>query len=414
MNTKLRFCTHTAIAALLLGASGAAVQAQAQTTDQSVETVVVLGVRGAEQKAVDVKRNASSIQDSIVAEDIGKLPDTTISDSLQRITGVQIDRSAGEGGAVNIRGLPEVGTLLNGEAFLTVGSIVSVQPNFGDIPSSLFAGADVIKSPTANLLNSGITGTIDLKTRRPEDLQSGWTFAGAADATHGDVSNKFEPELSGLIGYNGGKWGLVASASYSDVTLEDSTDGMDQYGGQIAAEDSGAATSWDGIITTWNINVPGFPTAFPTSPAPGVHLMTPLACPKNGNGTYKTYQATGCAVDINGDGLSNGAFYTSENFTVIQKLVERQRLGFTTSLQADLGEGFSITADMFYTSQTQYLRQNGYQLNSASWLGATFEPLTDRDTGIQLAGQDAWSGHGDEFFTTQVYRKYLGDMETYS
>ncbi len=170
--------------------------------------------------------------------------------------------------------MPQVGTLLNGEAFLTTGNIVSVQPNFTDIPASLFAGADDVKSPTANLLNSGITGTIDLKTRRPQDLKDGWSFTGALDGTYGDKSHKIEPEFNGLFGYNGGKWGIIASASYSDVTLENSTDGMDQYGGSIVGTDSASATSWDGVIPSWNIGKPGFPSAFPSD----VKINTPAAC----------------------------------------------------------------------------------------------------------------------------------------
>ena len=170
---------------------------------QVLEEVVVTGVRASEQRSVELKRDAASIQDSISAEDIGKLPDRTIADSLQRITGVQINREGGEGTTVNIRGLPQVGTLLNGEAFLTSGSIVSVQPDFSDIPSQLFSGADVIKSPTANLLNAGITGTINLKTRRPFDLDPGWTTAVSAAVLHGSQTNKDQPEADALIGYHG-------------------------------------------------------------------------------------------------------------------------------------------------------------------------------------------------------------------
>src|SRR5665213_3258018 len=88
--------------------------AVAQEAD-ALQEIVVTGVRASEERSVALKRGASIIQDSISAEDIGKLPDTTISDSLQRITGVQIDRNGGEGTSVNIRGLPQVGTLLNGE-----------------------------------------------------------------------------------------------------------------------------------------------------------------------------------------------------------------------------------------------------------------------------------------------------------
>jgi len=109
------------------------------------QDIVVTGVRGAQQKAINVKREASQIVDSIAAEDIGKLPDVTIADSLQRVTGVQITRSAGQGASVNIRGLANVLTTLNGEQFLGASNITGAQPNLTDIPSTLFAGVDVIK-----------------------------------------------------------------------------------------------------------------------------------------------------------------------------------------------------------------------------------------------------------------------------
>jgi TonB-dependent receptor len=411
---KLNLATQTAVAALALAMGSSVAWAQ---TGQSMETVVVTGIRASEQKAVDLKRNAVSIQDSIVAEDIGKLPDTTISDSLQRITGVQIDRSAGEGSTVNIRGLPQVGTLLNGEAFITpgtrnqfgtdTGGIVGAQPDFTALPASLFGGADVIKSPTANLQNAGITGTVNLKTRRPYDLESGWTFTGAVEGQYGTDSDKIEPVANALIGYNDGKWGLLVSGSYADVTMMDSTDGMDQYGGQIAGENGSAATSWNGILTSYGVNNLPLPSQ--------VHLLHPALCPRAANGSFPSYHSgTDCDVDIDGDGLANHAFYTTENFTALQTLTERQRMGFNASLQADLGQGFSVVSDFFYTDQKQYRRQVGYQINSASWLGATFIPLTTRNTGKTAPGPDEWSGLGDQLFTTQVYKKYLGDMETYS
>jgi iron complex outermembrane receptor protein len=191
--------TPVLLLSLIAGTDVAAQEAASQAVPQQstatassgaerLEEVVVSGVRRSEQLSVDIKRYAPSIQDSISAEDIGKLPDTTIADSLQRITGVQIDRSGGEGSTINIRGLAQVHTFLNCEGFLTAGNIVSVQPDFTDIPSQLFAGADVIKAPTADLLNSGITGTVNLRTRQPNDLQQGWTLVGAADGTHGSSS----------------------------------------------------------------------------------------------------------------------------------------------------------------------------------------------------------------------------------
>ena len=94
-------------------------QEPAASTDEQVEEVIVKGVRASQAKAIDIKRNSAVVVDSIVAEDIGKLPDMTITDSLQRVTGVQIKREANEGTSLNIRGMPQVLTTLNGEQFLS-------------------------------------------------------------------------------------------------------------------------------------------------------------------------------------------------------------------------------------------------------------------------------------------------------
>src|SRR5215469_13175056 len=126
---------------------------------QSVElqTVTIEGVRESQIRALELKRAAPSIQDSISAENIGQLPDTTITDALQRITGVQINRDAGVGTSVDVRGLPQVGTMLNGEVFITPDQIDSQQPDFTTLPATLFNQVDVIKSPTAGQTASGIS-----------------------------------------------------------------------------------------------------------------------------------------------------------------------------------------------------------------------------------------------------------------
>lgn len=392
-NRRLYASTALSCALASLGVAASFGAAWAQDSG-AIETVVVLGVRGAEQKAIDTKRNSTSIIDSIAAEDIGKLPDTTISDSLQRITGVQIDRSAGEGSGVNIRGLPEVSTMLNGEAFLTTSNIVGVQPNFGDIPSSLFSGADVVKSPTASLLNSGITGTIDLKTRHPLDMPQGWTLSGSLQGVHGTKSNKYEPDFNGLVNYNGGHWGAMLAVTYSDITLENSTNGMDQYGGELFAEQGGSCNgctgAYNGFVTGWN----------------GATIPSAM-----------NYNSSTGSVDVNSDGDSTDAFYGTENAIALQREIERQRIGVNASIQGELGYGLRVSGDFFYTFQKQYNRQVGYQLNSSSWLGATFIPTVSRDTGVKVYG--GWNSGSStdnqyEFYTTQVYTKYIGDMETYS
>src|SRR5690606_17439525 len=154
---------------------------------------------------VSVKRESASVVDAISAEDIGKLPDTTIADSLQRVPGIQIRRNAGEGSTVNVRGMPQVSTLLNGEQFLSAGSITTAQPDFTDIPADLLSRVDVIKSAQASTLAAGVAGTIDLKPRRPFDLDDGWTFAGAAEASQGQYTDDdLGHKVSGFAGFNNG------------------------------------------------------------------------------------------------------------------------------------------------------------------------------------------------------------------
>ncbi len=120
----------------------------AGATDE-LQEITVTGVRESQIRAIEVKRLAPSIQDSISAESIGQFSDVTITDALQRITGVQINRDAGVGTSVDVRGLPQVGTMLNGEVFITPDQIDSQQPDFTTLPATLFNQVDVIKSPTA-------------------------------------------------------------------------------------------------------------------------------------------------------------------------------------------------------------------------------------------------------------------------
>ncbi len=405
---------NSCAAMVLLAATSALYAATPSTSDQPVlEEVVVTGVRASEQKSVELKRDADSIQDSISAEDIGKLPDRTIADSLQRITGVQINRAGGEGTSVNIRGLPQVGTLLNGESFLTSGSIVSVQPDFSDIPSQLFSGADVIKSPTARLLNAGITGTINLKTRRPFDLDPGWTTAVSVAALRGGQTNKDQPQADALIGYHADRWGFVVSAAYSDATLEHSFDGMGQYTGELVGETSDNTVADVGFLGAYN----GAPIP------PGVHLLNPSACVYGGDPNDPNHyldtssDGTGCNVDVNGDGKANGVYYNTADYAAIDEQLENKRLGFNTSIQGELGAGLKLIGDFFYTKQDSYDRQTGYQLNSANWDGATFIPINARNTGVQVYnGYNGADGGAplNDFYIASHRQFYVGDIETYS
>lgn len=207
---------------LAIGCALYGVQANAQepaaaaTSDEQVEEVIVKGVRASQAKAIDIKRNSAVVVDSIVAEDIGKLPDTTITDSLQRVTGVQINREAGEGTTLNVRGMQQVLTTMNGEQFLSPWSITGIQANYSDVPAGMISGVDVYKSQSAKTLAGGISGVVDLKTIDPSALDEGFTARARLEGGWGSRSKEEynkdgttgsrDPDyaVSGVLGFNNG------------------------------------------------------------------------------------------------------------------------------------------------------------------------------------------------------------------
>ena len=357
-----------------------------------LEEIVVSGVRFSQMRAIEIKRLAPSIMDSISAESIGQLPDVTITDALQRITGVQINRDGGVGTTLNVRGLPQVGTMLNGEVFITPDQIDSQQPDVTTLPATLFNPVDVIKAPTAALTAGGISGSVDLHTNRPWNLPNGFTYNYSANAERGSVTRKTGPEASGLVSFNDdGRWGLLVSGDFSDTTRANSTEGLDQYGVILHGENAASAGGYNGFLGAWNgAALPGRIRVFPDQ-----------------------------SVDVNGDGKANGVFIGSQNIGINQISTERRREAGNASLQVRLDHGLSLTGDYFYAHQEQHDRNVGIQFNSTNWQGATYVPVHARDTGSTTLGQyntpppdPAWSG--SHIYSTQVYQKWPGDVESYS
>ncbi|WP_310081770.1 TonB-dependent receptor [Caulobacter sp. BE254] len=217
--------------ALLAGASSMAlatgVHAQTAPDDSAqVDEIVVTGIRGSQMRSVDVKRRETAIVDAISSEDIGKLPDTTIADSLQRIPGVQIQRDAGEGATINIRGLKQVITLLNGEQYLSAGNMGSAQPNLLDVPAQLMNSVVVYKSTDPRNALSGISGTVDLRTRRPFQMEQGLHFAGGLEGQRGERTKDNDYLVNGLLSWRNERVGLLVAAAKSEVNLGNNSSGV--------------------------------------------------------------------------------------------------------------------------------------------------------------------------------------------
>jgi TonB-dependent receptor len=385
---------------------------QGPNENPELQTVTIVGVRQSQERAIEVKRLAASIQDSISAENIGQLPDTTITDSLQRITGVQINRDAGVGTSVDVRGLPQVGTMLNGEVFISPDQIDSQQPDFTTLPATLFSQVDVIKSPTAMQTETGISGALNLHTYRPWDLPHGFTYSYSLSGERGDTTRQTKPEASGLIAYNGdGRWGLQLSANYSDSVRMNANEGLDQYGVILNGENRESAATYNGFVSAWSgAPIPPQIKVFPNAQGQICNSATP-------NSADPT---TWCAVDVNHDGKSNGVFMGSQDISLYDISTERKRKAANASFQYDFGSGLTFTSDYFYAHQDQFDRNIGIQFNSIpQWQGATYVPLQSRNTGATTLGQyntppadQYWAG--SQIYTTQVYQKYPGDVESFS
>lgn len=194
---KLSQAIFTLSAALAAG-SVCAQNAPAQTAGGEPEELLVQGFRASLVKATEQKRNAASIQDSIVAEDIGKFPDQNVAESLQRITGVSISRTNGEGSKITVRGFgPAFNTVrVNNRTLAT--SEGGREFDFQILPSELIAGADVVKAPTANIEAGSIGASVNVKTARPLD-STGFKASGSVNMAYGELSGKADPEFSGIL-----------------------------------------------------------------------------------------------------------------------------------------------------------------------------------------------------------------------
>lgn len=228
--------------------------------------IVVTGFRGSLERSLEIKRNASGISDAITAEDIGKFPDLNISESLQRIPGVTLDRtSTGEGRAINLRGLGPEFTLVevNGLTGTSNGSGGRFglggggrEFNFEILASELFSSAVVSKTNLPELTEGGLAGTVELYTPRPFDQKDGFSFAGSVLGNYSELADKVNPRGSALLSYNANDmFGVTASVAFADT---DFTSDLISAGSWRAFSNYNSGTrAPDNVRAALSPNVPG-------------------------------------------------------------------------------------------------------------------------------------------------------------
>jgi TonB-dependent receptor len=201
--------------------------AQTPPTTEEVPEVIVTGLRSSIESAQNIKLNSDTFVDSITATDIGAFPDKSVAEALQRVPGITVSRLqssddsnhfSAEPASVLIRGLTFVRTQFNGRDSFSADGYRGL--NFNDISPELMVGVDTYKNQTAEMIEGGIAGVVNLRTRMPLD-SDGQTLALTGRVNYGDRSQDPTYEASGVYSKTwetgGGRFGLLANAAYSNI-----------------------------------------------------------------------------------------------------------------------------------------------------------------------------------------------------
>lgn len=302
--------------------------ALAQDEVSEDEEIVVTGFRGSLAASIDIKRDATTIVDSISAEDIGDFPDLNLAESLQRVPGVQIDRDGGEGRSINVRGLSAdfVRVQLNGmEALATTGgrdgrANRNRQFDFSVFASELFNNVTVSKSQEAAADEGSLGATVGLRTARPFDFD-GFEMAFGGQASHNDLSEETDPRATFLISnrWMNGDLGALFSVAYANRNTFEEGSSSGRF--RVPAD--------DGCV------------------APYVNLT-------------RCYQSVGTITDADGNVLAGAAAATAAANASHPRIprygrigYDRERLGATLSLQWDPSNSTRVSLDTLYAQFNQ-------------------------------------------------------------
>jgi TonB-dependent receptor len=328
------------LSSAILAAAGTLVAGQAIAESNSIDEVVVTGIRGSLERAMDTKRDASGVVDAISAEDIGKFPDTNLAESLQRISGVSINRVNGEGSEVTVRGFGGGFNLvtLNGRQMpsANVGTITgnpldqgasgtSRSFDFSNLASEGVRGLQVYKTGRSSVATGGIGATINVQTIRPLDSAGTQASIGvkAVDDTSGD---DITPEVSGLYSW----------------TNDDSTFGVSVFG-SFQERDSGSRHSSveEFGLRTWDSSNP--------DNLANLGIVSDATIVNAPNDGQLVYRPTNLGLGVNAD--------------------ERERTNGLLTVQFAPNDEMTITADVSYAENVQDSRS----LIDGLWFNGTVD-----------------------------------------
>jgi TonB-dependent receptor len=359
-------CSVSVISLLLCSpalAQEAKPNAAPQPDGQSDADIIVTGVRASIVGALNTRRESVQIVDSIVAEDVGKLPDNNVVEALQRVTGIQVtDRGNGEAAAISIRGLPDPVTTLNGRnIFTAAGQSFALQ----DISANLVKRVDVYKTRAADQLETGLAGQVDVATRRPFDFD-GFAISGLARGIYNELSDRVDPNAALLISNRWetgiGDIGILINGSYS----------KSHY--RVQSVTAGALVPFAteaGATVPASGGVPGFgfeslERIFPTRTYVDANGVTQALTQWQPGTNTGLPTAPGSSLNINGADvpyyLSRDAVFSSDLYGV------RERPSFNVALQWAPNSSSVYTAEFFY-SGFRGSTYNSLMFSYADWWG---------------------------------------------
>ncbi|WP_375286928.1 TonB-dependent receptor [Sphingomonas sp.] len=311
--------------------------------DAAAEDIVVTGVRASIVGALNRRRESTQIVDSVVAEDVGKLPDNNVIEALQRITGVQVtDRGQGEAGAIQIRGLPDALTTLNGR---NIFSAVSQSFALQDVSANLVRRVDVFKTRAADQIETGLAGQVDVVTRRPFDFD-GFALSGLVRGIYDQEADKVNPNAALLISNRWetgiGDIGLLVNGSYTRTKF------------RTMSVTSGAMVPFATLSPPGGTTLTGFQRIFPAQRDPVTGQFS-TAVP--GQGHWDAGLNTGLSVEPGSTMLVNGPnnttyeteYWLSRDAAFSSDLYgKRERPSVNVALQWAPNDSSVYTAEFFY------------------------------------------------------------------
>ncbi|MES2824175.1 MAG: TonB-dependent receptor [Pseudomonadota bacterium] len=375
----------SAIIAILSSLAATNLQAQ-EPGAADIEEVTITGIRGSLQRSMDIKRESSGVVDAISSEDIGKFPDTNLAESLQRISGVSIDRSGGEGQLITVRGFgPEFNTVLvNGRQMASEN--LSRAFSFDTVASELVSNLEVHKTSTSILQSGGVGSTVNVKTARPFDSK-GFKVAGSIKAAYEENSDETTPQISGLVSntFNDDTVGVLLALSHQerDTRLNQAQiDGWLENEGIPTAQLNGGAGVTEGT-TVFSPRNYDHKVTFENRTRDNASLVLQFAPNDN---LVLTADAIYSDFDVKTNALSYGHWFTAPNITD----ATTDANGTVIDLRQEVG----LATDMHAKKFDRLTTTNLFGLN-AEWQVSDKLKL-NFDASFSSAEREANNGGGDQ------------------